>query len=147
MLIFLPCAKPQDSASIFQVVRTPNPQGYSGNDLYAAAASGPNDIWAVGLTAIHYDGTTWTGYSLPGIDGVIGHQMKAVADLSPTNAWAVGSYAASGTCNGDILHWDGIAWSPSQSRRGRLLPFSIAAISAADIWAGGCIPAAFEHFD
>lgn len=148
VLMLATLAKPQEATSIFQVVPTPNPQGFLGNDLYAAAASGPNDIWAVGLSAIHYDGATWTGYSLPGINGAIGHQMKAVADLSPTNAWAVGSYSASPTSNGDILHWDGTAWTPFPNEAGEdYYLVSIAAISDNDIWAGGCIPAGFNHFD
>lgn len=141
-------ASQAQDTSIFHVVKTPNPQRASSNDLFAAGASSPNDIWAVGLTAIHYDGTGWTGYTLPGIDGVIGQQMKAVAVISPTNAWAVGSYRASNTANGDILHWDGTQWSgfANPAASGYYL-VSMAAISASDIWAGGCIPAAFEHFD
>jgi len=147
VLMLGPLARPQDAASIFQVVPTPNPQGYSGNDLYAAAASGPNDIWAVGLSAIHYDGTTWTGYSLPGRWRHRPSDEGRRRSL-PTNAWAVGSYAASPTSNGDILHWDGTAWTPFPNAAGEdYYLVSIAAISDNDIWAGGCIPAGFNHFD
>jgi hypothetical protein len=85
MLTCVPLGRAQDAKSIFQVVPTPNPQRLS-NNLFAVGASSPTDIWAVGLTAIHYDGTAWTGFPLPGIDGILGHQMEAVAVLSPTNA-------------------------------------------------------------
>lgn len=147
-LTYLPPGRAQDAASIFQVVPTPNPQGIRGNDLFAAGASSPDDIWAVGLSAIHFDGTAWTGFPLPGIDGDLGHQMKAVAVLSPTNAWAVGSYSMSATMNGDILHWDGSKWSGfANPADPSYYMVSIAAVSADDIWAGGCIPVGFEHFD
>lgn len=138
----------QQVTSIFQVVPTPNPQRVFDNYLFAASASSPSDIWAVGTTAIHYDGTSWTGFSLPGINGEIGHQMYAAAALSPTDAWAVGTYSTSDSSNGSILHWNGTSWSPypNPAAAGRPL-WSIAAISSNDIWAGGCIPEFYEHFD
>jgi hypothetical protein len=148
LLTHLPSSQAQDATSIFQVVPTPNPQGYASNNLFAVGASSSTDIWAVGLTAIHYDGTAWTGFPLPGIEGAMGHQMEAVAVLSPTNAWAVGSYLSSPTTNGDILHWDGTQWSgfPNPANPSYYM-VSMAAVSADDIWAGGCIPEGFEHFD
>jgi hypothetical protein len=143
----VPLGLAQDAKSIFKVVPTPNPQRLS-NNLFAVGASSPTDIWAVGLTAIHYDGTAWTGFPLPGIDGELGHQMEAVAVLSPTNAWAVGSYSISDTMNGDILHWDGSKWSEFPNPADpEYYMVSIAAISEDDIWVGGCIPVGFEHFD
>ena len=58
------------SASIFTVVPTPNghPKPYQ-NDLHSVSASSPADIWAVGQTGIHFDGTKWTAFSLPKIMG------------------------------------------------------------------------------
>ena len=40
--------------STFQVVATPNENFNS--ELFAASASSPNDIWAVGQLTIHFDG-------------------------------------------------------------------------------------------
>jgi hypothetical protein len=138
----------QRPASIFEVVPTPDPQPIYDNDLYAVGASSPADIWAVGSTAIHFDGTSWTGYALPGIDGVIGAQLKGVAVLSPTNAWGVGSFLTNGPTTGNLQHWDGSAWSavPNPANAGTILE-SIAAVSADDIWAGSCVVGPFEHFD
>ncbi len=142
-------AQAQDVASIFQVVKTPNPQPIYFNDLFAVSASSPTDIWAVGLAAIHFDGKSWTGYPLPGIDGEIGSELRGVATISPTNAWVVGTFKTSDISTGNLQHWDGSAWSvspPPSGTQGEILQ-SITAISASDVWVGGCIPAFLEHFD
>jgi len=148
LLTHVPSSRAQDATPVFQVVQTPNTQRVFDNDIFSASASSPSDIWAVGTTAIHYDGTAWTGYPLPGIVGELGHQMMGVAAISPTNAWAVGSFAASETTNGNILHWDGSAWSavPNAAGGGDYL-VSIAAISADDIWAGPCVLGPIEHYN
>jgi hypothetical protein len=39
------------------------------NDLHSVSASSPADIWAVGQTGIHFDGTKWTAFFLPKIVG------------------------------------------------------------------------------
>jgi hypothetical protein len=51
----------------FQVVPTPS-QNFN-SELFAASASSPNDIWAVGQSTIHFDGTTWTAFPAPMIKG------------------------------------------------------------------------------
>ena len=55
------------ASSIFQVVHTPN-ENFN-NGLQAASASSPSDIWAVGQSTIHYDGTAWTAFPAPMIKG------------------------------------------------------------------------------
>ena len=54
-------------ASVFKVVPTPNghPKPFQ-NDLHSVSASSTNDIWAVGQTAIHFDGTKWTAFPVAG---------------------------------------------------------------------------------
>jgi hypothetical protein len=56
--------------SIFTVVPTPDghPKPYQ-NDQHSVSASSPGDIWAVGQTGIHFDGTKWTAFFLPKIMG------------------------------------------------------------------------------
>jgi hypothetical protein len=51
----------------FQVVPTPNENFNS--ELFAASASSPNDIWAVGQSTMHFDGRTWTAFPAPMIKG------------------------------------------------------------------------------
>ena len=138
----------QQPTSIFQVVPTPDPQPVYDNYLFGASSSSASDIWAVGTTAIHYDGAAWTGYQLPGIDGVIGAELFAVASLSPTNAWGVGTFLTSQTTTGNLQHWDGSQWSvvPNPPNAGTIVS-SISAISADDIWAGPCVMGTLEHFN
>jgi hypothetical protein len=67
------------------------PNGVNGslgldNDLFAVSASSPSDIWAVGEVVIHYDGSTWTVFTAPRINGEPANQLDGVADISPTDA-------------------------------------------------------------
>src|ERR1700691_1710643 len=102
--------------SIFHVVPTPN-NNMGDNDLFAASASSPSDIWAVGESVIHFDGATWTAFPAPGIDGIPPSEFNGVADISPTDAWAAGNVSAPVILGGGpnfqpvIEHWDGTQWS------------------------------------
>src|SRR5690242_5856125 len=73
----------------FRVVPTPNDN--FNNGLQAASASSPNDIWAVGQSTIHFDGTKWTAFPAAKIAGNNTGFLGGVADISPTQAWAVGT--------------------------------------------------------
>lgn len=99
--------------SIFTVVPTPNGHhGVSNNALQAVAASSPSDVWAVGQTAIHFDGTDWTAFPTPTINGDNTSYLDGVVDISPTEAWAAGiTGIGTGSPNQVIEHWDGASWS------------------------------------
>jgi hypothetical protein len=73
----------------FQVVPTPNENVNS--ELFAASASSPNDIWAVGQSTIHFDGTKWTAFPAPMIKGDNNSFLQGVVAISPTLAWAAGN--------------------------------------------------------
>jgi hypothetical protein len=79
------------AASVFKVVNTPhpNPNGFQ-NLLVSVSGSSASDIWAVGQSVIHYDGSEWTAFSAPHIDGGGINELTGVADISPDNVWAVG---------------------------------------------------------
>ena len=79
------------AASVFTVVKTPhpNPSGFQ-NLLVSVSGSSASDIWAVGQSVIHYDGSNWTAFSAPHIDGGGINELTGVADISPDNVWAVG---------------------------------------------------------
>jgi hypothetical protein len=94
--------------SIFKVVATPN-ENQGNNALVAASASSPKDIWAVGESTIHFDGTKWTAFPAPFIDGVENF-LTGVVDVSPTLAWAVGNVIG-GNPGQVIEQWDGKEWS------------------------------------
>ncbi len=150
------------AGSIFKVVKTPNGHAFPfQNDLHSVSASSKTDIWAVGQTAIHFNGTTWKAFTVPDIKGDNTSLLGGVVDLSPTNVWAVGLINKGETNPNQIIeHYNGTAWSVSPGPT-TFLPTdepaleSITAISATDMWAAGFILTdvysalypLFEHYD
>jgi hypothetical protein len=145
------------AGSIFKVVPTPNENPVNGS--FAASASSPNDIWAVGDSLIHFDGTQWTAFPAP----LIGQNLNAlqgVVDISPTLAWAVGNVSVNfGSPAQVIEQWNGTQWSifpgPTFGPNDQPLLFAATSTSATDIWAVGGVNLSslnkiellFEHFD
>jgi hypothetical protein len=125
--------------SIFKVVPTPNENPNS--DLFAASASSPNDIWAVGQSTIHFDGTKWTAFQAPLIKGINTAFLKGVIDISPTSAWAVGFTSGDNPLAQIIERWDGTKWrlfpNPKFPPNSESTLFAMASTSANDIWAVG----------
>ena len=148
----------QASQSIFHVVPTPDPG--SNCSLFAVSASSANDIWAVGLSAIHFGGAKWTAFPIATISGSVIDSLTGVADISPTDAWAVGQVNEGLAHPGQVIeHWNGAQWSVFQ---GPTLPSGsdpllngMSAVSANDIWAVGSLldhdlevlNFLFEHWD
>jgi hypothetical protein len=143
---------------IFHVVPTPN-ENFD-NDLKAASASSRTDIWAVGQSTIHYDGTKWTAYPAPMIDGNNTSFLGGVVDISPTLAWAAGTVNIGEANPGQVIEqWNGTAWSvypgPTFGAGDQPAIFAMASTSANDIWAvgdllyadGNALSALFEHWD
>jgi hypothetical protein len=160
MLALLTTPALTHAQSIFQVQPTPN--GHHGplnNGLLAAAASSPSDIWAVGQTAIHFDGTQWSAFATPTIAGDNTSYLDGVVDISPTEAWAAGIVGiGTASPNQVIERWDGTQWSvfpgPSFSSEDQPSIYGMTAISSTDIWAVGSLlvdnadlTALFEHWD
>ena len=143
------------AASIFKVVHTPNENFNS--DLFAASASSPKDIWAVGQSTIHFNGTKWTAFPAPFINGENTAFLQGVVALSPTSAWAVGNVI--GARPGQIIEqWDGTKWklfpNPTFPPNSEAILFAMASTSANDIWAVGDFVEdtgldfnLFEHWD
>jgi hypothetical protein len=155
----IPSAQAQTSASsIFQVVHTPN-ENFN-NGLLAASASSSTDIWAVGQSTIHYDGTTWTSFPAPQILGDNTSYLAGVVDISPTLAWAGGTVNIGEANPGQVIEqWNGTAWSvaqgPTFAAGDEPSIKAMAATSADDIWAIGSLLGndqeqlyyLFEHYD
>lgn len=105
--------------------------GTGANQLNAALALAPNDVWAVGfstpvpppkqaatLTLIeHFDGTSWSVVPSPNVGPNSIFQSNRLFGLtanSPTDIWAFGSYFASDGSGQQftlLLHWDGTSWT------------------------------------
>jgi hypothetical protein len=144
-------------ASTFQVVPTPN-QNFN-SELLAASASSPNDIWAVGQSTIHFDGTTWTAFPAPMIKGDNNSFLQGVVALSPTLAWAAGN-VTDGAHPGQVIEqWNGTKWSlfpgPKFGKKDQADVFAMTASSARDVWAigslvnlgTGLVSLLFEHWN
>jgi len=111
--------------------------------LFGVWGAGPNDVWAVGgdpLGAgerdliVHYDGSTWSTVTLADPPGVA---LFKVWGAAADDVWAVGQ-------RGVILHFDGRAWSASDSGVTTDL-FTVTGASATDVWAVGGSPPTLLH--
>jgi len=149
-------------SSPFQIVTTPNENQPSPkqNYLESVSASSPTDIWSVGASTIHYDGSSWTAFPAPDMTGNGSNLLNGVADVSPDNVWAVGyiNFQSLNAYQSAIIeHFDGTSWhvfsSPQFPPPQTAELNAITAISANDIWAGGEVFAdpnalpLLEHFD
>jgi hypothetical protein len=135
----LPAQGQTQAISNFEVVATPNDNPNS--ELLAASASSPNDIWAVGQSTIHFDGTMWTAFPAPMIKGDNNSFLQGVVAISPTLAWAAGN-VTDGSHPGQVIEqWNGIRWSlfpgPKFGKRERAEVFAMTSSSANDVWAIG----------
>src|ERR1700751_219791 len=153
----LPAQGQTATGSILQVVPTPNEN--SNSELLAASASSPNDIWAVGQSAIHFDGTTWTAFPAPMIKGDNNSFLQGVVAISPTLAWAAGN-VTDGAHPGQVIEqWNGTKWKlfpgPKFGKKDRANVFAMTSSSANDVWAigslvnlgTGLVSPLFEHWN
>jgi hypothetical protein len=82
-------------------------------ELTGVAASGPDDIWAVGWQTLgsmmlHWDGQAWSNVRLPHVGAGFKEYLYGVAARAPDDVWAVGSAREEQARL--ILHWDGSEW-------------------------------------
>jgi hypothetical protein len=143
--------------STLEVVPTPNEN--SNSELLAASASSPSDIWAVGQSTIHFDGTTWTAFSAPMIKGDNKSFLQGVVAISPSLAWSAGN-VTDGAHSGQVIEqWNGTQWSlfpaPKFGKKDRADVFAMTSSSANDVWAigslvnfgTGMVSSLFEHWN
>jgi hypothetical protein len=140
MLQGTPANAQSGAGSIFHVVPTPNENKFN-SSLFAASASSANDIWAVGNSTIHFDGTKWTAFPAPLINGDLTADLQGVVDVSPTLAWAVGNVTLGANPGQIIEQWNGTKWSlfpnPAFPPNSQADLFAMTSTSANDIWAVG----------
>jgi hypothetical protein len=102
---------------------TPVDVGASNSSEFVdVSGTSASDVWiALGGGVLHFDGATWTH------DPLLHPELSRVRAFAPDDAWGT-------TIFGDLLHWDGHAWSPVSTRT-RLV--TGVAGSAHDVWAFG----------
>jgi hypothetical protein len=122
--------------------------GFEGvGPLFGVAATGPDDVWAVGqdqdpghrggALILHYDGHAWAPTETP----VVGQAwLNAVACAGRDNVWAVGAQQPEDGAFGPlILHFDGSAWAavepPATAAPSALQ--AVIALSGGAAWAAG----------
>jgi hypothetical protein len=103
------------NGAAWSIVDSPNytfPGAY--NTLLDVSATSPDDVWAVGGSAVgggssrglllHFDGTAWSLQAgPPNAEFWASSARNGVVALSATDVWAVGDY--------DGWHFDGTAWT------------------------------------
>ncbi len=76
--------------------------------LRAVAAVGAEDVWAVGSTIQHWDGTAWTELGTVRADG----DLSGIAAVDPQDVWAVGIRTNDeGALKPLVQRWDGQRWA------------------------------------
>jgi hypothetical protein len=163
---FGPLAEHWDGAN-WRIVPTPSLDPSVAGDIpYGrfddVAASGPDDVWAVGETSIgppadasetlveHWDGRRWSVASTPDIAsprGIPFDHLFSVTATSPTAVWAVGSFGTTEGYGGRgdhplVLHWNGTRWvgmstPPQQHAPLRWARLSATTGVAGQVWAVG----------
>ena len=137
----------------WKIVSSPNVQGRNANQLNHLAVLAPDDIWAVGYSAVlseqysslaeHWNGHRWSIIRTPAIPNSPNTDLQDVSAVSPDDIWATGSYwlASVGHFKTLFEHWDGARWSrvegadPSPSQD--CFPLAVGATSTDDVWAAG----------
>ena len=88
-----------------------------------------NDIWVGGQGgAYHYDGSTWTQYTVPVSSSALPN-TNSIDMVATNNGWACGN-------GGLIYHWDGSSWKSVTSPTSEDLNF-VKMTSATDGWMVG----------
>ncbi|MBZ5596797.1 MAG: hypothetical protein LAN83_00615 [Acidobacteriia bacterium] len=153
VMLLATCATVAAQTSIWHPVQVPFPQR-AGNLLAAIDADSPTDVWAVGLSALHFDGNTWTPLAIRGT----GVTLNGVTVISAADVWGAGEFQdQGGIVHPSLQHFDGTRWvSVASFDPGAGLSLSaIDAISSTDVWAAGwivdvacdCIQDFVEHWN
>jgi len=122
----------------WSIVATPNPPGQiAGPSLNAVAATGTNDVWAVGGAGLrgypgaavleHWDGTAWSLAAAPAETKLWSSSSRfGVAAVGANDVWTVGDF--------DSFHWDGSSWAVVGGAQSTV---AVSAAGPTDVWSGG----------
>jgi hypothetical protein len=102
----------------------PNPDLGTWSELHGMAATGPDDVWAVGNTEVlvgnafysralveHWDGKAWKVVRMPVVARRQPYGLEGVDTRSSSDAWAVGAITRGADVVTLAFHWDGDRWS------------------------------------
>jgi hypothetical protein len=94
--------------------------------VYAIWGCGPGDFWAVGNAVGHWKDNAWSLPPLPDVDRL--GTVNTVWGSACNDVFAGGTLLSSG--DGEIIHWDGSAWSSSAAMPSE----KIVGTAAGDVW-------------
>jgi alpha-tubulin suppressor-like RCC1 family protein len=144
----------------------------TGNNLLSVWAANPNDVWAVGAggTAVHFNGTNWTGvltrttsslldvwglgpatvYAV-GNSGVMLRYSGSAWDTLPRFTTTTDLHAIWGTSPSDLFvtagtqiwHYNGVAWSQQATLPNGL--YGLWGTSGSDVWAVGAAGMVYRY--
>jgi hypothetical protein len=120
------------SGTTWTTVAMPTGQAWA-----AVGADSPTDVWAVGNGMTHYNGSSWTTYTLADAGITESMVLSSVAILSPTDVWAAGPNHTDPT-GLPLVHWDGTQWSrvtPPAPAGATWVSVNALSASAGDLWA------------
>jgi len=116
--------------------------------LFGVAATGPDDVWAVGQDQdparlggpliLHYDGHEWAAIDAPAATGQA--WLNDVVCAARDDVWAVGAHQPTGGGIGPlILHFDGSSWARVEPppTAGASVLLAVTARAGQGAWAGG----------
>ena len=145
------------SGAAWQLLKTPELGGGSGDFIWGLTALAADDVWFVGdhhpqpmgarpALAMHWDGSAFTVTNVPIVNPETGRNagnpLNDVSAISPTDVWAVGGTdvnAQGAHAYSNIHHWNGTRWThvpgPTPGFFNQL--FTVAAIAPDNVWAAG----------
>jgi hypothetical protein len=124
----LPLIEHWNGTSWSMATGTSLPAGASGQ-LNAVGGTGPDDVWAVGLTLSadqsqesllleHFNGTQWQNVPFPSQDSACDPALAdcfldptAIAASAPGNAWLAGNVSQPNATQHLLAHWNGTSWT------------------------------------
>lgn len=108
----------------------------AGQTWAAVGADSPTDVWAVGNGMAHYNGSSWTTFTLAGAGISSSMVLNNVAILGPADVWAAGPNHTN-PAGLPLAHWNGTQWSsvtPPAPPGATWVSVSALSASGGDLW-------------
>ena len=103
------------------------PLGRGNVELLSLSGTAANDVWAVGRGVLHWDGTTWTEMTVPGVDPE--QVFSDVWAVAPNDVFVVNAP--------DVSHFDGALWTTTRAVTDSIAFLLAVWSSGNDAWASG----------
>jgi hypothetical protein len=110
--------------------------GFPGHVFTGVFGFAPNDVWATGDRALHWNGAEWADQSPPpAMRGTA--PLDTIWGLAPNDVWT--------SADGHFFHWNGTGWTEARVTPADATNLEVGGFWGAspnDVWALGAFPAA-----